>query len=95
MFVVDNIRVSFHHNVKQEDGKPVRGSTVCVIERPTKDGKYESLGRGFASCKNDQFNKAIGRKIALTRALQSPMINGKQFRTKVWNKYFEMTKFPR
>lgn len=94
MFVIDNVRVSFHHDIEQEDGEPVRGSTICLLEKKHND-EFEKIGWGEAICyPKDQFNKAIGRKVALTKALNG-FFSDKEFRTRVWNKYFNMTKFPR
>lgn len=43
---------------------------------------------GLAACADgDTFNKEIGRKVALTRALKEAKLN-KSTRTEVWNMYF-------
>ena len=103
MFIIEDVRVSFIHSVRQEDGKPVRGSTMCVLEKkfnetePSPKTYFVTLSHGHGECYvGDQFNKAIGRKVALTRALESNFPgNTKEFRTKLWKKYFELTKIPR
>ena len=47
------------------------------------------IARGEAMCqKNDQFVKAIGRKIALTKALEDYVEFSKYDRTKVWDAYW-------
>jgi hypothetical protein len=38
----------------------------------------------------DNFCKATGRKIALTKVMKN--FNDKEFRTAIWNKYFSLTK---
>ena len=102
MFTIDSLgrtlRISFHHNIIQEDGKPVRGSTRCTIEEEYlyDGGGFREISHGHSECYvGDQFNKAIGRKIALTRAMQNPFLGfSKATRTKIWKRYFELTKFP-
>lgn len=56
------------------------------------DGELVALGTAQCS-KQDQFVKAVGRKIALTRALKDGMFN-KEYRTLIWNKYWSLVKKP-
>lgn len=49
------------------DAAMPNGVTVCIIE----DQDRRELARGYSFCgPSDQFNKAIGRKISLNRALR-------------------------
>ena len=59
------------------------GRTECFIE---KDGDILAQGEAFCGL-GDHFDKSVGRKIALTRALKEMDI--KEFSTIVWNKYIE------
>jgi hypothetical protein len=62
------------------------GRTECIIE---KDGEILAEGEAFCGL-GDHFDKAVGRKISLTRALKE--IDDKEFSAVVWNKYIETTR---
>ncbi len=60
------------------------GSTQCVIM----DDEWQEIGYGEAECsRNDLFDKRKGRKVSLTRALQSDSFSREQ-RKSVWEAYF-------
>lgn len=78
-------RVNFAH-LKYDDGERV---TVCSFGLPVAKGELPKvLATGVARCsKHDNFNKATGRKLSLTRALNGVEFTKSQ-RTQVWNQYF-------
>lgn len=57
--------------------------TDCVIERES--GELVSIGSAFKSPR-DNFSKAVGRKLALGRALS---VLPREERKEFWEKYFE------
>ena len=73
------------HNVK--DMFAVEHITICRLY----DSLGEVLSEGYAFQKEpDNFSRAIGRRIALTKALRS--INSKSLRTDIWQDYFRTCK---
>jgi len=64
------------------------GKTNCYIL--DSEGKEVSVGEAFCSLQ-DIYNKAVGRKISLTRALSA--FDDKNFRRFVWQKYFDKLYF--
>jgi len=58
-----------------------RGRTMCII---TENDEEISSGEAFCS-QNDHYDKSIGRKVALTRALAQ--LDDKEFSTVVWKRY--------
>jgi hypothetical protein len=86
-------RVRFVHNKDEEAtfmGKeralPIRGTTVCLIERRVADRVWELVKSGSAYCSiNDQFNRSIGRKYSMIRATDSL---DKDFKTAVFHTMF-------
>lgn len=94
MLKVAGYDVWFNHD-KNENGvlntgsifsnrTPYHGTTLCIIE---KNGVKVSEARSYCSV-HDNFNKAIGRKVALERALFGFSIED---RTLLWKKYIETT----
>lgn len=74
---------------RNDENHPVK--TVCNIsENVAQTGEQPSwkiVARAESKVSNcDQFNKSIGRKIALTRALKGRFT--RPARTVFWNKYF-------
>ena len=70
-------------------------TTMCTIECVRHDGVFKTdgqvIGTGQTSChKNDRFVKAVGRKLALKRAMQDSDLS-KDERQFLWLKYFQMT----
>ena len=64
--------------------------TICVIEVENTE-----IGIANAKCmKTDEYNKNLGRKLTLTRALKNANISKKD-RTKIWDAYRNMTLTPR
>jgi hypothetical protein len=62
----------------------VQGLTMCTVEHP---GFVNNVG--FAACsKEDNFDRRIGRKVALTEALK---VYDRTFRKEIWQKYLEKT----
>ena len=83
-------RVNFQYN---RNGSTHPFSTTCIVERVKSGGVFKDDGvvvcNGISLCDNrDQFVKAIGRKIALKRALMSKNDLSKEERTKIWKGYF-------
>ena len=89
------VKVKFHHSqeekvlqVEQGDNvieTPVRGETHCILVM----GDAEFWGVSHCSVV-DQFNKATGRKVAFTRALQLATAVGavdKVDRAQLWQQY--------
>lgn len=62
--------------------------SVCKVHN---GDKTISTGKAHKA-KNDNFNKSLGRKIALTRAIK---MLPKDERTEIWNDYRNMTTPPR
>jgi hypothetical protein len=69
--------------LENETGAPfdrVQGLTMCTVECPERINNV-----GFAACsKDDNFDRKVGRKVALAEALK---VYDKAFRTKIWEKY--------
>ena len=71
-------KLYFKHNRKS-----IPEHTECTIK---KDGVLV-VATGFAVlCKTDQFDKRIGRKISLARALKTGGFN-KKTKTQIWEQY--------
>ncbi len=89
--VVDKYNISFWYEKSLNKGTLRPTMTRCVIE----DANVESpkiYGIGVSHCSpNDMVNKAKGRKIALTYALDEAKFD-RETRTKIWKKYFEVSK---
>ena len=85
-------KMTIHYPLHQMLPEPVRvQSTVCEIFLMDELGhvKVPRLSRGIAKCSPlDQFVKAIGRKIALTRALDEVHPFTKAERTAIWAAYW-------
>jgi len=81
---VDFVHVRFHKDEDSESNNH-HAITYCLVQNG--DG---SLRNGIALCSvRDNFDRAIGRKLSLTRALRGL---DKPTRTSVWNKYFTVSK---
>lgn len=88
----DGMRVGFRHYTKPfwnyETNKEQNGYTLCYISGIDEDNEVIDYALGMAHCSiNDQFNRAIGRKVALADALKE--FDDVEFRRYVWEKYFE------
>ena len=64
--------VRWYHTNNHIEGKNKKGSyTECLILEQLHTGSFAGVGTGIAKCsKKDNFCRAIGRKIALARALE-------------------------
>ncbi len=71
----------FARGETMDDG---RRATYCFI---TKDGTPFATGIALCS-KNDNFNKRVGRKIALKRAAKELYPDDRDARRKLWDAYF-------
>lgn len=89
MFTVGKYRFNFQHENTPVEvlGQPFSGYTDCYVFEG-EDEVPVIVGRGYCSSK-DNFNRSVGRKVALTKALQS---FDKTYRAEVWNKYFSIIK---
>lgn len=90
-----------HHLPKHNDRKKVTDGfntesefretfgTLCVIYRG-KDGMFVSMGESELSIK-DSFNRNIGRKVALTKSLNTTFSGDtyKELRKAFWNAYYK------
>jgi hypothetical protein len=77
-----NFEYDVHASI-QNEGR----TTTCIV---TKGDKL--ICKGNSHChKKDNFVKATGRKIALTRAIELLQLD-KESRKEMWNKYFEKVK---
>lgn len=84
MFTLDEYKVTFRHR-QYHPSVWCHGVTECFMYKNTTDKR---VGWGIAICsRQDNFNKSIGRKIALARALKS---FDKETRTRFWSKYHEV-----
>ncbi|MFA5154148.1 MAG: hypothetical protein WC554_16480 [Clostridia bacterium] len=82
---IDNYRIRWFY---PKDKKSQR--TVCVLSSETSE-----LAITEAKCiKTDEFNKEIGRKLSLSRALQTANVK-KEDRSKIWDVYRNLTAVPR
>ena len=103
IYVSEDTRIRFRHHISTKDlgviavssdSKPrvTRGVTYCFIETKTKDGDWETWQYGEAVCSlsEENFEKSIGRKIALTRALID--VTPKSLRTDFWEAYWRNVK---
>lgn len=85
-----NVAFSFHHerdtDFQVRDNKVVSDVTVCDF---LLDGKQFS---GLAVCASgDKFEKEVGRKIALKRAMDQAELR-RELRSEIWGLYFN--RFP-
>ncbi len=72
-----------------------RGKTKCSIVKLYKDENTPLvrllIGTGETYCSSkDSYNKDVGRKISLTRALQKIFPSNKEIRKAFWNAYYKM-----
>lgn len=68
-----------HHNLKANP-------QTTVVEMVDAEDKVFGVGVATVGSK-DQYNRKLGRKIALTRALTNSKIS-KESRTEIWHDYF-------
>jgi len=77
--------ISFKHETPGQEKKKGYRETSCQIHKLLGKDK-ELISDGLATCGlSDQFQKEVGRKKSLTRALSKYK---KDFRLVVWNAYF-------
>ena len=87
MFEVGKYKFVFQHENCEVivDGVRFNGFTDCLVFDKEKGLESpEIVGRAYCSSV-DTFNKAVGRKTSLTRAVQG---FSKEERTEIWGKYF-------
>lgn len=86
-----NLNVKFEH-LKLETGTDSKGRVINVPFATTArvfDGEGKLLTMGTAQCgAKDLYKKEIGRKISLSRAINSLSLQ-KEERTKIWRDYHE------
>jgi hypothetical protein len=100
MFTFDKYKITFEH---MDYGHPLSlpGTnaefthvTYCYIDVLV-DEDYALLSTGQALCSaSDIFEKAIGRKVSLTRALKNAGFD-RETRTAIWKEYWSLVKKPR
>jgi hypothetical protein len=86
--------IGFHHEFN---------ISFCIIYQKVAEKQFEEIGHGraFLSLKDKNFNKEIGRKISLTRALFNVELDyyghkgAKGFRTEAWKAYFGRVTSPK
>jgi len=80
----------YHKNVSEYERMKGKDSfTKCLIQNQT---NLEINGKGIAKLgkKEKQFNKDLGRKISLKKAMSNIGLN-KETRTLFWNEYHTLT----
>lgn len=88
MFKLDELGIKFsfgytrNANFEIRPGKVVTDITHCYLS--VGDMTYQDISCCAAG---DPFNKAIGRKVALARTMQTAKLP-KEIRKQVWNVYF-------
>lgn len=93
MLIVDlgrtKLGIAFEHpRETKSDGRQQPVATKCQIFGIRDLGEPMLLSKGQADCSRlDNFCKAKGRKLALTRALDKLVTLTKAERTKVWEQY--------
>jgi len=85
--------INFQHDIYDEPryhhGVWVKGKTVCTIEQGPKDEPIIT-GYGEAYCsEDDQFQKELGRRMSLTRALEMLWPDSREARRAAWKVYHE------
>ena len=80
------LKISWQHNTAKDDATDDRHTTVCILDQ-MKDGEsLDKIHKGTAYCSlKDRYNKEVGRKVSLTRALQQW---DRKERAKIWKAYF-------
>lgn len=82
-----NLRIRWNY---LKNKKNVRIGTRCILQND-----FEEVV-GVSLChKNDTFDKEIGRKLSLKRALEEAVTVSKAERTQIWENYRHSTKDPR
>ena len=67
--------ISFRHSTRQYKNK-ARRVTVCQLVEKTGEKTFRVISEGVAECSlRDNYNKELGRKIALGRALKGSGLN--------------------
>lgn len=89
MLALGDYGISFTHETRYErPDYPNRFTRCYICKLPKEDEDAEFVGYGEAHCHpNDNFCRATGRKIALSRAITA--IPNKKTRKEIWEKYFE------
>ena len=90
----DGLSIFFKHYPEEtgisfdDDGKPMPfyGRTLCIIEQ---NGESLRDGEAYCGINEPRFDKSIGRKVSLARALDGA---DKELKTKIWKKYLETVK---
>ena len=102
IYVSDTTRIRFRHTIPTEGTWVYRvspeiiphrisGATQCMIETKNGDGEWGTWQDGEAVCSlSDSFQRSVGRKIALTRALVG--VEPKSLRKDFWEAYFRKVK---
>lgn len=94
MFNVNGVEVWFAHSKSEDFPNPhfvekVSHVTTCIVSGEEEDTPY---GIAQAVCsREDNFNKAFGRKLSLTRALEDTEFP-KEIRKAIWETYWDMVK---
>jgi hypothetical protein len=90
-YIDDDLRVRFKHFIERSAyGKPT-GMTNCIIEMgyidDNGDKKWTRVHIDTAYCSpKDQFDRAVGRKVALTKVLRNIPLAHR--RKEYWDAYF-------
>ena len=102
-YLSDTTRVRFKHynhftgEIPKSKLKRL-GETLCLIETKHEDGEWYMWTCGIAQCSTNEvsFNKAVGRKLSLTKALMGgkpeDRIEPKSLRRDFWEAYFRHAK---
>ena len=100
MFKVGKFEVFFRHypdewgyitndepGFERNPETPYNGKTVCIVALD-KEGEFLTEGESYCSIL-DTFDKAVGRKVSLARAISG---FDRSERAEFWKKYIETTK---
>lgn len=107
MFTCNGYRVWFKHTRLANPNTALfacfplaQAITICRIDKIDEDGSYTQVAEAVAACsRKDNFCKATGRKLALTRALADVRVRyrggmltrplSKDERREFWQAYFD------
>lgn len=97
MLMHDKFKIEFHHITPSQDDILFLGTQLTHPENVTRftvcriyeDKELVSTGYSFTQC-CDNFDRATGRKIALSRALSH--FSDKNFRGDIWHAYLNKCK---
>ena len=92
MFFVENTKVTFRHSPDDHFGRSTHCKIFLAPDDEQGDDGRDLIATGMASCHpKDQYDKNVGRKIALSRALKM-LTDDRVLRKTYWDAYFAKRK---